>query len=103
GKRGKAKSPLRLIDEPSDEGVPVEEPAHDNEEADLQRALELSLKEQGERTQGPDRFVVLREPDSEKFQPLPEVQGKGKEKVVKEQAAHDLLTLQTPKKKSPTE
>ncbi|GJU73212.1 retrovirus-related pol polyprotein from transposon TNT 1-94 [Tanacetum coccineum] len=53
GKRHKAKSPLKLIDEPNDEGVPVEEPAHDDEEADLQRALELSLKEQGERTQGP--------------------------------------------------
>ncbi|GJX58293.1 hypothetical protein Tco_0289683 [Tanacetum coccineum] len=49
---------------------PVEEPAHDDEEADIQRALELR---------------------------------KGKEKVVEEQAAHDLLTLQTPKKKSPTE
>ncbi|GJR07742.1 retrovirus-related pol polyprotein from transposon TNT 1-94 [Tanacetum coccineum] len=61
-----------LIDEPSDEGVPVEEPAHDDEEADLQRALELSLKEQGERTQGPARPVVLREPDFEKFHPLPE-------------------------------
>ncbi|GJS88058.1 hypothetical protein Tco_0770694 [Tanacetum coccineum] len=70
GKRRKAKSPLRLIDESSDEGVPVEEPAHDDEEADLQRALELK------------------------------VQGKGKEKVVEEQAAHDLLTLQTLKKKS---
>ncbi|GKE68994.1 hypothetical protein Tco_1527066, partial [Tanacetum coccineum] len=34
-----------------------------------------------------------------KFQPLPEVQGKGKEKGVEEQAANDLLTLQTPKKK----
>ncbi|GKD20155.1 hypothetical protein Tco_1221858, partial [Tanacetum coccineum] len=81
GKRRKAKSPLRLIDEPSDEGVPVKEPAHDDEEADLQRALDLK-------------------PDSEKFQPLPKVQGKGKEKVVEEQAAHHLLTLQTPKKKS---
>ncbi|GJR53787.1 hypothetical protein Tco_1404308 [Tanacetum coccineum] len=39
-----AKSPLRLIDEPSDEGVPVEEPAHDDEEADLQRALELKVQ-----------------------------------------------------------
>ncbi|GKC52507.1 retrovirus-related pol polyprotein from transposon TNT 1-94 [Tanacetum coccineum] len=48
GKGRKAKGPLRLIDEPSDEGVPVEEPAHDDEEADLQWALELSLKEQGE-------------------------------------------------------
>ncbi|GKA08352.1 retrovirus-related pol polyprotein from transposon TNT 1-94 [Tanacetum coccineum] len=69
-KRHKAKSPLRLINEPSDEGVPVEEPSHDDEEADIQRALELSLKEQGERTQGPACPVVLREPVSEKFQPL---------------------------------
>ncbi|GKG29753.1 retrovirus-related pol polyprotein from transposon TNT 1-94, partial [Tanacetum coccineum] len=73
------------VDEPSDEGVPVEDPAHTDEEADLQRALELSLKEQAERTQGPAH---------------PMVQGKGKEKVVDEQAAHDLLTLQTLKKKS---
>nr|GEX87069.1 hypothetical protein [Tanacetum cinerariifolium] len=36
-------------------------------------------------------------------QPLPEVQGKGKERVVEEQAAHDLLTLQTPKNKSPVD
>ncbi|GJX19877.1 hypothetical protein Tco_0222554 [Tanacetum coccineum] len=72
GKRRKAKSLLRLIDEPSDEGVLVEEPAHDDDEADLQRALELK------------------------------VQGKGKEKVAEEQAAHDLLTFQTPMKNSPT-
>ncbi|GKD76873.1 hypothetical protein Tco_1339494, partial [Tanacetum coccineum] len=39
-------------------------------------------------------------PNSGKYQPLPEVQGKGKEKVVDEQAAHDLHTLQTPTKKS---
>ncbi|GJZ92513.1 copia protein [Tanacetum coccineum] len=71
-----------------------------DEETDLQRALELSLKEQAERTQGPARPMVLREPDSGKYQPLPEVQGKGKEKVVDEQASHDLLTLQTPTKKS---
>ncbi|GJX07124.1 copia protein, partial [Tanacetum coccineum] len=48
GKRRKLKSPLKLVDEPSDEGVPVEDPAHTDEEADLQRALELSLKEQAE-------------------------------------------------------
>ncbi|GKD59569.1 hypothetical protein Tco_1297078, partial [Tanacetum coccineum] len=52
---------------------------------------------------GPSRPVVLREPNFEKFQPFLEVQGKGKEKVIKEQAAHDLLTLQTLMKKSPTE
>ncbi|GKG31004.1 hypothetical protein Tco_0423492, partial [Tanacetum coccineum] len=39
-------------------------------------------------------------PNSRKFQPLPEVQGKGKEKVSEELVAHDLLTLQIPKKKS---
>ncbi|GJT32770.1 hypothetical protein Tco_0923189 [Tanacetum coccineum] len=35
GKRRKAKSPLRLVDEPSDEGIPVEEPTHADEEANL--------------------------------------------------------------------
>ncbi|GKE07639.1 retrovirus-related pol polyprotein from transposon TNT 1-94, partial [Tanacetum coccineum] len=81
-------------------GVRVEEPAYNEEEADLQRALELSLKEQGERTQGPAYPVVLREHDSGRIQPLLDVQGKGKEKVIDEQAAYDLLTLRTPKKKS---
>ncbi|GJU33779.1 retrovirus-related pol polyprotein from transposon TNT 1-94 [Tanacetum coccineum] len=99
-KKRMPKSPLKLVDEPSDEGVLVEEPAYNEEEANLQRALELSLKDQGERTQGPARPVVIREPDSRRIQPLPDVQGKGKEKVVDEQAAHDLLTLQTLKKKS---
>ncbi|GJW16240.1 hypothetical protein Tco_0020373 [Tanacetum coccineum] len=55
----------------SDKGVPVEKPAYTNEEADLQWALELK------------------------------VQGKGKEKVVDEQVAYDLLTLQTLTKKIP--
>ncbi|GKA21842.1 hypothetical protein Tco_0707804 [Tanacetum coccineum] len=49
------------------------------------------------------RSKALREPESGKFQPLPEVKGKGKEKFSDEQVALDLLTLQTPKKKSPTE
>nr|GFD28417.1 hypothetical protein [Tanacetum cinerariifolium] len=37
------------------------------------------------------------------YQPLPEVQGKGKKKVSDEQVALDLLSLQTPKKKSPAD
>ncbi|GJV83661.1 retrovirus-related pol polyprotein from transposon TNT 1-94 [Tanacetum coccineum] len=102
-KRRKPKSPLRLVDEPSDEGVPVEEHAHDDEDADLQWALEINLKEQAERTHGPVCPVVIREPNFGRIQPLLKVQGKGKEKVVEEQAAHDLLTLQTPMKKSPVE
>ncbi|GJZ82036.1 retrovirus-related pol polyprotein from transposon TNT 1-94 [Tanacetum coccineum] len=103
GKSRKPKSPLRLVDEPSDEGVPIDETAYNEEEANIQRALELSLQDQGERTQGPARPVVIREPDSGRLQPLPEVQGKGKEKFVEEQAVHDLLTLQTLKKKSPAD
>ncbi|GJY78786.1 retrovirus-related pol polyprotein from transposon TNT 1-94 [Tanacetum coccineum] len=99
-KKRKPKSPLKLVDEPSDEGVPVDEPAYNEEDANLERALELSLMEQGAQTQGPARPVVIREPGPGIIQPLPEVQGNGKEKVVKEQAVHDLLTLQTPKKKS---
>ncbi|GJW09829.1 hypothetical protein Tco_1575656 [Tanacetum coccineum] len=47
--------------------------------------------------------VVFRETDTGKFQPLPEVPGKGKEKVGEEQAAQVLLNLQTPKKKSSAE
>ncbi|GKA87595.1 hypothetical protein Tco_0809359 [Tanacetum coccineum] len=69
-KKRMPKSSLQLVDEVVDEGVPEKEPAHDDEEANLQRALELK------------------------------VQGKGKEKVAKEQVAHDLLTLQTPKLKN---
>nr|GEV34781.1 hypothetical protein [Tanacetum cinerariifolium] len=98
-----SKSTLKLVDEFVDEGIPVKEPAYLDEEADIQRALELSLKEQEERTQGPARLMVIRETESGKFQPLLEVQRKGKEKVTNEQAAHDLLTLQTPKKKTPAE
>ncbi|GJR91785.1 retrovirus-related pol polyprotein from transposon TNT 1-94 [Tanacetum coccineum] len=71
-KKRKPKSPLKLVDEPSDEGVPVEEPAYNEEDANLQRALELSLMEQGAQTQGPARSMVIREPESGRIQPLPE-------------------------------
>ncbi|GJZ14496.1 hypothetical protein Tco_0550173 [Tanacetum coccineum] len=65
--------------------------------------MELSLKDLEAKNQGLTRTVVIWEPDSGRFQPLPEVQGKGKEKVIEEQAARDLLTLQTLKKKSPAD
>ncbi|GJR28607.1 hypothetical protein Tco_1104839 [Tanacetum coccineum] len=102
-KKRKPKSSLQLIDEFVDEGVPDKEPVYGDEEADTQRAIEESLKEVHDAHQGPLPPVVIREPDSGKFQPLPDVQGKGKEKVSDEQVALDLLTLQTPKKKSPAE
>ncbi|GJW22458.1 hypothetical protein Tco_0033080 [Tanacetum coccineum] len=68
-----------------------------------EKAVEESLKEFHSARQGPLPPVVIREPKSRKFQPLPEVQGKGKKKVSDEQVALDLLTLQTPKKKSPAD
>ncbi|GKE90224.1 hypothetical protein Tco_1567699, partial [Tanacetum coccineum] len=72
-KKRMTKSSLQLVDDFVDEGVPEKEPAYNEE------------------------------PDSGRIQPLPDVQGKGKEKFVEEQAAHDLLTLQTLKKKSPAD
>ncbi|GJW70923.1 hypothetical protein Tco_0127840 [Tanacetum coccineum] len=102
-KKRKPKSSLQLIDEFVDEGIPVNEPRFDDEEADMQKAVEESLKDVHAAHRGPLPPVVFREPDSGRRQPLPEVQVKGKEKVIEEQVALDLLTLQTPKKKSPAE
>ncbi|GJZ48575.1 retrovirus-related pol polyprotein from transposon TNT 1-94 [Tanacetum coccineum] len=97
------KSSLQLVDEFVDEGVPENEPRIGDEEDDLQKAVEESLMEFHSARQGPLPPVVIREPESRKFQPLPEVQGKGKEKVSDEQVSHDLLTLHTPKKKGPAD
>nr|GEX82033.1 hypothetical protein [Tanacetum cinerariifolium] len=82
------------------EGIPEKEPRVDDEEADVQKALEESLKSIYDAPRGPLPPVVIWEPDFGKYQPLPEVQGKGKEKVTDEQVSRNLLTLQTPKKKS---
>nr|GFB07070.1 hypothetical protein [Tanacetum cinerariifolium] len=86
-----------------DEGVPEREPRFDDEEADMQRVVKESLKSVYDAHRGPLPSVVFRELDSGKFQPLPEVQGKGKEKISDVQVTLDLLTLQTPKKISPAE
>ncbi|GKE32359.1 E-beta-farnesene synthase [Tanacetum coccineum] len=74
-KKRTKKSSLQLVDEFVDEGVPENEPMIGDEEADMQKAVEESLKE----------FHSAR---------------KGKEKVSDEQVALDLLTLQTPNKRS---
>ncbi|GJR37623.1 retrovirus-related pol polyprotein from transposon TNT 1-94 [Tanacetum coccineum] len=78
-KKRMPKGNLQLVDEFFDEGVSEKEHVYGDEEANLQRALELSLKDQGERTQGPACPVVFKEPNSGRFQPL----------------------LETPKEKSP--
>ncbi|GKA79524.1 hypothetical protein Tco_0786120 [Tanacetum coccineum] len=69
----------------------------------MQKVLEESLTDAYPTQRGPLPPVVIRETDAGKFQPLPEVPGKGKEKVGEEQAAQVLLHLQSTKKKSPTE
>nr|GEY79037.1 hypothetical protein [Tanacetum cinerariifolium] len=81
----KPTSSLRSTDESVDEGIPEKEPRFDDEEDDIQRAVEESLKSVYDAPQSPLPLVVIREPDSRKFQPLPEIQGKGKEKVNHEQ------------------
>ncbi|GJT83085.1 retrovirus-related pol polyprotein from transposon TNT 1-94 [Tanacetum coccineum] len=65
----------------------VNKPRFGDEEADMQKAVEESLKDVHAAHQDPLPPVVIREPRSGKFQPLLEVQGKGKEKVGKEQVA----------------
>nr|GEW04956.1 hypothetical protein [Tanacetum cinerariifolium] len=85
------------------EDVPEKEPRFDDEEADVQRALKERLKSMYDVPRGPLPPVVIREPESGKYQPLPEVPRKGKEKVTGEQVSRDLLTLQMPKKKSPAD
>nr|GEU56953.1 hypothetical protein [Tanacetum cinerariifolium] len=86
-----------------DEGILEREPRFDDEEADMQMAVKESLKSVHDVHRGSLLPVVFREPDFGKFQSLPEVQGKGKEKESDEQVSLDLLTLQTPKKVSPVE
>nr|GEU61924.1 hypothetical protein [Tanacetum cinerariifolium] len=100
-KQCKPTSSLRSVDESVNEGIPDKEPRFDDEEVDIQREVEESLKSVHDALWCPLPPVIIREPDSRKFQPLPEVQGKGKEKVSDEQISRDLLILQTPKKVSP--
>nr|GEX67263.1 copia protein [Tanacetum cinerariifolium] len=89
-KRRKPTSSLRLVDESVAEGIPEKEPRFDDEEADVQRALEESLKSIYDAPRGPLPPVVIREPESGKYQPLPEVQEKGNEKVTDEQVQENL-------------
>ncbi|GJS47739.1 hypothetical protein Tco_0597860 [Tanacetum coccineum] len=100
-KKRNVKGLKQLVDEFVDEGVPAAKPSlEDSEEAILQKVLQESLTDAYPIQRGPLPPVVFREPNTEKLQPLPEVPGKGKEKVGEEQAAQVLLNLQTPKKKS---
>nr|GEY46634.1 monodehydroascorbate reductase [Tanacetum cinerariifolium] len=99
---GKKRS-LKSLAASEAEDVPVMEPQVAAEDTDLQKALEESMKTAYALPRGPLPPVVIRKPESRKYQPLPEVPRKGKAKVTEEQVAHDLLSLQKPKKKSPAD
>ncbi|GJZ90734.1 hypothetical protein Tco_0662661 [Tanacetum coccineum] len=102
-KKRTLKRSQQLVDEVVDEGISLTEHGFGDLEANTQRAIEESLKDAHGAHRGPLPPVVFREPDTGKYQPLPEVEGIGKDKVSAEQVAQVLLNLQTPKKKSPTE
>ncbi|GKB14086.1 hypothetical protein Tco_0848009 [Tanacetum coccineum] len=81
-KKRTVKSSKQLVDEFVDEGVPAAKPSlEDTKEAILQKVLEESLTDAYPTQRGPLPPVVFRETDTGKLQPLPEVPGKGKEKV----------------------
>ncbi|GJS60673.1 hypothetical protein Tco_0655457 [Tanacetum coccineum] len=102
-KKRTLKKSQQLVDEFVDEGIPLTEPGFGDLEADTQRDIKESMKDAHGAHRGPLLPVVFRETNTGKFQPLPEVVGKGKEKVGAEQAARVLLNLQTLKKKNPIE
>ncbi|GJX99360.1 hypothetical protein Tco_0356379 [Tanacetum coccineum] len=77
-----APSPAKRLK--ADKGVSANELRFEDDEADI---MEERLKDAYPAPRGPLLPVVIREPEPGKLQPLPEVQGKGKEKVDEEQAA----------------
>nr|GEV59005.1 integrase, catalytic region, zinc finger, CCHC-type, peptidase aspartic, catalytic [Tanacetum cinerariifolium] len=83
------------------EEVPTVEPRVADEDAEYQKVLEESMKDAYALPKGTLPPVVIREPESGKYQPLPDFPGKGKAKVTEEQVAQDLLSLQKHKKTSP--
>ncbi|GJR32417.1 hypothetical protein Tco_1108649 [Tanacetum coccineum] len=94
-KKRKLQSTLQLVDEFVDEGIPADEPRFGDEEADMCKAVEEILKDAYVAPRGSLPQVVIREPEPGKYEPLLEVQGKGKENVGEEQAAQVLLNLMT--------
>nr|GEZ87261.1 hypothetical protein [Tanacetum cinerariifolium] len=97
------KSSPKSMGESEAEEVPAEELQVIDEDADFQKAIEESMKDAYALPKGPLPPVVIRELESGKYQPLPEMPGKGKAKVSEEQVAYDLLSLQKHKKTSPVD
>ncbi|GJX17508.1 retrovirus-related pol polyprotein from transposon TNT 1-94 [Tanacetum coccineum] len=85
--------PSKLVDEFVDEGVPIFEPRINDEEADFQRGIELSMKDLKARNQGHAHTVVIRELDSGRIQSHPEK---------KSTADQYILQKRTPETAKPT-
>ncbi|GJR28832.1 hypothetical protein Tco_1105064 [Tanacetum coccineum] len=85
-KKRTAKSSKQLVDEFIDEGVPAAKPRLEDRGEIWKTVLQESLTDAYPTQRGPLPPVV-RETDTRKFQPLPEVSGKGKEKVVPTETA----------------
>nr|GEZ74201.1 hypothetical protein [Tanacetum cinerariifolium] len=85
------------------EEVPTVEPQVADEDAEYQKVLKESMKDAYALPRGTLPTVVIREPKLGKYQPFPEVPGKGKAKVTEEQVSHDLLSLQKHKKTRPAD
>nr|GEW55546.1 retrovirus-related Pol polyprotein from transposon TNT 1-94 [Tanacetum cinerariifolium] len=67
---------------------------------DMEHAIQMSLESFQAQSQPHVGGVAIQEPVAVATRPLPVVEGKGKAFVTKEQAAHSLLALHTPKRRS---
>nr|GFC90226.1 hypothetical protein [Tanacetum cinerariifolium] len=74
-KKHKPISTPKYVDESVAEDVPAKELRFDDEEADVQRALEKSMKSMYDVPRGLLPLVVIKKLESGKYQPLPEVSG----------------------------
>nr|GEY54995.1 integrase, catalytic region, zinc finger, CCHC-type, peptidase aspartic, catalytic [Tanacetum cinerariifolium] len=96
------RSSLKSVGASEAEEVPAVEPRVADEESDYQNAVEESLKTTHAVHRCPLPTVVIREPELGKYQPPPEVPGKGKAKVTEEQTARRNLRRTHPGRSNPS-
>nr|GEV11803.1 retrovirus-related Pol polyprotein from transposon TNT 1-94 [Tanacetum cinerariifolium] len=85
------KRSLKNVAESVAEDEPAKEPQVTAKNTDLQKALEQSMKSMYAAPRGPLPPVVIREPESGKYQPLPEVPGKIKAKSDSEEKSKKVV------------
>nr|GEZ93803.1 histone deacetylase 14 [Tanacetum cinerariifolium] len=92
-KKRKPLSSLRSVDESVAEDVPTKEPQVDDEEADMQRALEESMKSMYDVSWVSLPLVFIKEPESEKYQPLSRCRERAKKRHDESSSLYDELGL----------